>query len=88
LVCHTCDNPSCVNPAHLWMGSAADNIADKVAKGRQATCERHGRSKLSAAAVHRIRTTGEGTRNLAREYGVARSTIQRIRNGRRWQAVA
>jgi hypothetical protein len=88
VVCHTCDNPRCVNPAHLWLGTAEDNVADKVAKDRQACGEAHGCSKLSARAVEQIRKSDLGSRELARHFGVHRTTVQRIRNGNLWKGVA
>ena len=69
-VCHTCDNPRCCNPRHLWLGSPGDNMADRDSKGRQARGERSGRhtqpgatprgervgtAKLTAAHVLSIR---------------------------------
>lgn len=57
LVCHSCDNPRCVRPEHLFLGTHADNVADQVAKGRQARSpgEQNGRAKLSDAQVLSLR---------------------------------
>jgi predicted NUDIX family phosphoesterase len=80
LVCHHCDNPSCVNPEHLFLGSQADNIADMRSKGRGGHM-----TKLSQADVLAIRaTTGVTQRLLAEEYGV---TQQQISNIKRFGAV-
>jgi hypothetical protein len=59
-VLHRCDNPDCVNPSHLWLGTDADHTADKVAKGRQSRQkgEMHGQAKLCAAEVITIRRAG------------------------------
>lgn len=78
VVRHTCDVPPCVNPAHLRVGTQAENIADKVAKGRQAKGERNGNAKLSDAAwsdiVARV-GRGEAQARLAREYGVTPQAV-------------
>lgn len=88
LVCHRCDNPPCVNPGHLFLGTNNENMADMVGKSRQAHGEGHGRARLSAAQVLSIRarhTDGESLGRLAREFGVAVSTIQAVTSGRRWK---
>jgi hypothetical protein len=98
-ICHRCDNPRCVNPQHLFLGTAADNAADKVAKGRQARgakCrarnpvrgERRGHAKLTTEAVHIIRASPNRTgRSLAKEFGVCPQTISNVRHGRIWSHV-
>lgn len=89
-VLHDCDTPACVNPAHLRLGTNADNMADRNAKGRTACGERSGTAKLSTDAVAAIRArlaAGETGRALAREYGVTDATIVAIRHNRTWKHV-
>lgn len=72
-VLHTCDNPACCNPTHLWLGKASDNMKDCVRKGRIARGERHGNARLTAEQVKQIRkraASGERHRVLAAEYGL------------------
>jgi hypothetical protein len=89
-VCHHCDNKRCVNPAHLFLGTHAENMGDMSAKGRTArTCgERNGQAKLSEADVRSIKGRLTGRRGeqteLAAEYGVNPSTISDIAVGRNW----
>lgn len=77
-VCHHCDNPPCVNPAHLFAADQAVNVADMIAKGRQ----RHA-TKLSADEVRSIRGDQRQGKLIAAEYGVNESTVSKIRLGRR-----
>ena len=83
-VLHQCDNPRCVNPTHLVVGTILDNHRDKVRKGRQGLPVR----KLSIEDVEEIRKLidlREKRALIARRFGVCRSTIQDIDKGRSWQ---
>ncbi|HEX8011565.1 MAG TPA: HNH endonuclease [Casimicrobiaceae bacterium] len=90
-VCHACDNPSCVNPEHLWLGTNADNVADKVVKGRQLRGEKAALAKLTEAKVRTIRAEYAagvaGYKKLARKYGVNRTTIRPIVRRKTWRHV-
>lgn len=90
-VCHTCDNPPCVNPAHLWLGTLRDNQRDKTHKGRNADNRgpRNPRAKLTESDVAEIRALrGEGLTQqaIAGRYGVAQATISKILIGQRWKS--
>jgi hypothetical protein len=90
VVCHKCDNPSCYNVAHLFIGTVADNNRDMREKGRARIPhyrgERNPASKLTAAQVEAIRGDTRILREVAADYGVHLSTIQRIRRKRTWGA--
>lgn len=89
---HTCDNPMCVNPDHLVLGTHQDNMTDMKergrAKGRGPAGERHGMVKLTEAQVKEVRTSPETREVIARRLGVSPSTIKAIRTGRLWKHLA
>lgn len=93
-VCHSCDNPPCVNPAHLWAGTLADNNHDMYAKGRRPPVigERHGHARLTEEKVREIRRSYQGRRGeqreLGRRFGVCQQTIQSIVARETWKHVA
>lgn len=87
-VCHACDNRLCVNPDHLWLGTNADNVADREAKGRRAAPvgETNPNARLTAADVALIRAE-RGHRiisRVARQFGVSRTQVKRIRDMEAW----
>lgn len=87
-VCHHCDVRTCVNPAHLFLGTNADNVVDRNFKNRQARGEKIGRAKLTETKVLEIRAAeGLSQRRLAASYGVSLSLISYIRNGKSWAHV-
>ena len=88
LVCHTCDNPSCVNPEHLFLGSIQDNNRDRHRKGRSRNKptpgEAHHGAKLTEIQVQEIRTLKTPLKTLASLYKVSEAQISRIRNYKTW----
>lgn len=89
LVCHRCDNPACVNPAHLFLGSPLDNVRDMDAKGRRAS--RHGdrntNSKLDPESVlemRRLRADGWRLGDIAIKFGVCIPQVSLIVRRLRW----
>lgn len=90
--CHRCDNPGCVRPSHIFLGSDLDNALDRTEKGRGKFTRQagtaNGRSKLTDSQVSAIRsapqTRGEVSR-LARELGVSTATVSNIRSGKMWR---
>ena len=88
-VCHRCDNRACINPDHLFIGTNADNMADRDAKGRGIIYrgEDHGSAKLTEADVRAIRSSTLSNRKLAPLYGVCGKTISVIRSGKHWAHV-
>lgn len=91
LVCHRCDNPSCVNPSHLFLGDHIDNARDMESKGRGGDRRnfgrRNGRAKITladAATIRRRWSGGEAIAALARDFAVSTSTISDVVHRRRW----
>lgn len=86
-VLHKCDIPTCINPDHLFLGTHADNVADKVAKNRHLRGETIGNSKLTEKEVLAIRASPVGVNELARRMGLAPMTISLIRNRKIWKHI-
>lgn len=89
-VLHKCDNPSCVNPEHLFLGTTEDNIRDRVVKERSAVGERQHSSKLTKDIVIKIRNeyaSGAREYHLAKKYGVRHVSINKIINRISWKHI-
>ncbi len=92
-VCHSCDVPACVNPAHLWLGTHTENMRDMMAKGRRKGVslpgEKNPMSKLTWESVGVIRqrhSAGASGVSLAKDFGVTPQLICLVVNGKAWIA--
>lgn len=95
IVCHTCDNPSCVNPHHLFVGTHSDNMIDKIKKGRAENPPIHKGeaqhlAKMNEDKIKEIRrlfANGESQTNLSKKYGLHTSTMYNICRNKSWKDV-
>lgn len=88
VVMHACDNPRCINPEHLVLGTHKDNTKDMLSKGRSnpPAGTRSATAKLTEAQVREIREANWGTqKQIAARYGIGQDAVSRIKGGKRWQ---
>lgn len=88
-VCHRCDNPACVNPAHLFLGSHADNMSDASAKGRMRAPrgEACAASKITDAVAKEILSSEESGAAIARRLGISKNVVSRVRRRQTWRHI-
>lgn len=92
-VCHSCDNPACVNPEHLFLGTSKDNNQDCARKGRNKASKGRGianiRAKLTESDVLAIRAIPKEIKNthIAKQYGVSDVAVSYIRLRRTWRHI-
>lgn len=88
-VCHECDNPACCNPDHLFIGTPAENMADKERKGRGTkppvvTGESHHNTKITTEDVLAIMNSTDTLASLSSRYGISGKTVWRIKKRLTW----
>ena len=83
-VCHICDNPLCCNPAHLWLGTNAENTSDKVSKGRHPRGAVVVTAKLSPDDVKAIRSLNLSQGKIAEAFGIGQTQVSRIMSRESW----
>lgn len=86
-ILHSCDNPSCVNPEHLFLGTHQDNMDDRSAKGRVPKEDKHPNAKLTTEQVLKIRHDGRYAKLIAHEYGISKDQVNKIRTFRSWKFI-
>jgi hypothetical protein len=91
-VCHKCDNPKCINPEHLFLGTQKDNMKDMAKKGRSMWGEKHRSAKLKKEQVIEIKNKLKNYKyglvhKIAKEYGISDREISSIKNNKKWKKI-
>ncbi len=86
-VCHKCDNPTCINPEHLFLGTHLDNMRDMDAKGRRTVGEMSPHSKLTEKDVKQIRYVLLNTsrKKIAEKFNISINYVSVLRKGLKWK---
>lgn len=93
VICHACDNPPCINPAHLFIGSRSDNQNDMYKKSRWAwnkalrTGAANHQAKLNDGKALAIFNDQRTQEQIAKEYGIAQTTVSKIKNRQSWKHI-
>ena len=87
IVCHKCDNPPCVNPDHLFLGTHKDNSQDMARKGKSQYGRKNTKAKLTDADVVAIRASDKSGNQIAKDYGIWPSQVSHIRLRKQWKHI-
>lgn len=90
-VCHRCDNPKCINPKHLFLGTPLDNVKDMISKGRGRYIITRGEdshfAKISASDVIAIRQDPRPTAEIAQDFNISLNQVRRIKSRENWSHI-
>lgn len=89
LVCHRCDNPACVNPNHLFIGSSIDNVRDMISKGRDVRGEKHHSAKISEKDVEKMISMSKDMsyKEIGDQFGISAVAAWKVVRGKTWRHI-